>query len=93
MSEQTQNTEYICTIGSESKKTSTIFPNLDMAFKYIIEEFIKEGGFTLVEATDIMNGVKNLYIESGKQAEYIVWEVDNDGGESIRMVINQKIGQ
>ena len=90
MAEATPNTDYICDLVSGNKKTSTIFPNLDEAFKYIIEEFMKEGGFTLSEASSIMNDIKNLYIESGKQAEFNAWEVEDNRGEIVRMFINQK---
>ena len=58
---------------------------------YIVEEFMKEGGFTLREASSIMNDVKNLYLESGKCAEFNVWEVENNSGEIVQMYINQKI--
>jgi len=91
MAETTLNTDYICSIISGNKKTSTILPNLDEAFKYIVEEFMKEGGFTLSEASSIMNDVKNLYLESGKCAEFNVWEVENNSGEIVQMYINQKI--
>jgi len=86
----TDNTDYICTLVSETKKNIASFPNLDEAFKYITEEFMKEGGFTPAEADDIMNDVKKIYIESGKPADFGLWEVDNDNGELVKMLINQK---
>jgi hypothetical protein len=90
MAEGSDKTDYICTIVSETKKTIVSFSNLDEAFRYIIEEFMKEGGFTPAEAGDIMNDVKKIYIESGKPADFGLWEVDNDNGELVKMLINKK---
>jgi hypothetical protein len=89
MAEETHNTQFICTIVSENNKITASFPNLDDAFKYILEEFIKEGGFSLSEASVIMNDVKNLYIETGKQAEFNVWEVEDNSGKLVQMFIKQ----
>jgi len=83
--------QYCTTIISDTGHTGAVFPDIDQAFKHIIEELIKhEQDFTNAEATKLMDDVKNIYINNGKPVEFNVWEIETNGSV-VKMYINEII--
>ena len=80
---------YACNLISPTKNIVERFSNLDEAFDYIIKELMIEAVMSKDEASEIINRVKIIYIDSGLPSDFNVWEVDNDYGELVKMYINK----